>query len=84
MGRSRQDRAQGMEMFEPQVYVITVQGELEPAWSDRLGGMTITVHHKLGGPITVLTGELVDQAALQGILKAVYDLGLPVVSVASA
>jgi hypothetical protein len=73
-----------MERFEPQVYVITLQGELEPSWSDRLGGMTINVHHTLDGPVTVLTGELVDQAALQGILKAVYDLGLPVVSVASA
>ena len=73
-----------MAMFEPQVYVITVHGELEPYWSDRLGGMTITVHRTGDGPVTILTGELVDQAALQGILQAVYDLGLPVVSVTSA
>jgi hypothetical protein len=84
MGRSRHDRPRDMEMFEPQIYVITVQGRLEPSWSERLGGMTITVHDRLDGPVTVLTGELADQAALQGILKAVYDLGLPVVSVASA
>ena len=61
-----------MAMFEPQVYVITLQGELEPYWSDRLGGMTITIHHTPDGPVTILAGELVDQAALQGILKAVY------------
>jgi hypothetical protein len=73
-----------MEMFEPQVYVITVQGELEPSWSDRLCGMAITIHQTPDGPLTILTGELVDQAALQGILKTMYDLGLPVVSVTSA
>jgi hypothetical protein len=84
MGRSRQERSRDMQMFEPQVYVITVQGELESSWSDRLGGMAITVHHAPDGPLTILTGELADQAALQGILKAVYDLGLPVVSVTSA
>ena len=84
MGRSRQDWPRGMEMFEPQVYVITAQGELEPAWSDRLGGMTITVHHRLDGPVTILTGELVDQAALQGVLTLLYDLGLPVLAVTRA
>ena len=70
-------------MIESKVYVITARGELERCWADRLH-MTITVHRTGDGPVTVLTGELVDQAALQGILKAVYDLGLPVVSIAAA
>jgi hypothetical protein len=84
MGASRQDRPRAGAMFGPQVYVITLQGDLEPTWSERLGGMSITVHHAPDGPLTILTGQLVDQAALQGVLKAVYDLGLPVVSVTSA
>jgi hypothetical protein len=84
MGRTSDEHLRGMEMFASQVYVITVQGALEPTWSDRLGGMTITVHPTADGWVTILTGELVDQAALQGILKTVYDLGLPVISVASA
>ena len=72
-----------LEMIESKVYVITARGALEPCWADRLR-MTVTVHRTGDRPVTVLTGELVDQAALQGILMAVYDLGLPVVAIASA
>jgi hypothetical protein len=68
-------------MFEPATYVIVAQGALESFWSERLGGMVIAVHHEADGPITTLTGRLPDQGALQGVLRALYDLGLPVVSV---
>src|SRR5262249_2137993 len=79
-----QGRPRDAATTEARIYVITVQGELEPSWSERLGGMTIAVHQGGDGAVTVLTGELIDQAAFQGGLKCLYDLGLPVVSIASA
>jgi hypothetical protein len=72
------------EMFESGIYVILVRGELEASWSDRLSGMSITVHETPDGPRTTLAGVLIDQTALQGVLKTLYDLGLPVLSVTSA
>jgi hypothetical protein len=71
-------------MFASLMYIIVVQGALEGAWSERLGGMAITVHDTSDGPRTTLAGMLTDQSALQGVLKTLYDLGLPVLSVTSA
>ena len=84
MGRSGHETAREINMFDASVYVILVQGALESEWSDRLSGMSITVHETRDGPCTTLAGMLVDQAALQGVLKTLYDLGLPVLSVTSA
>ena len=57
---------------------IRVEGELAPGWSAVLGG--ITVAPQIDGT-TVLTGELADQAAVHGLLVAIRDLGLPLVSI---
>jgi hypothetical protein len=84
MGRSGQGAAHEIDMFDASIYVILVQGALESTWSDRLSGMSITVHDTPDGPRTTLAGVLIDQAALQGVLKTLYDLGLPVLSVTSA
>jgi hypothetical protein len=66
----------------PATYQIKVQGRLDRRWSDWFGGMTITVEREGGGPpITTLIGIVADQAALQGMLRALYTLGLPVCSV---
>jgi hypothetical protein len=73
-----------LEMFDRGMYVILVRGELEDSWSGRLSGMSITVHETPDGPRTTLAGVLADQTALQGVLKTLYDLGLPVLSVTSA
>jgi hypothetical protein len=71
-------------MFDPVMCVILVHGALESSWSERLSGMLITVHETPDGPRTTLAGVLLDQAVLQGVLKTLYDLGLPVLSVTSA
>ena len=56
-------------------------GELGEKWSDWAGGMTIAVEHEGNSyPVTILTGVL-DQAALQGLLRRLYSLGLPLISV---
>ena len=66
----------------PATYRIIVQGYLNCSWSDDFGGMTISKQIAADGSTqTVLTGWLVDQAALFGVLDGLYGLGFPLVSV---
>jgi hypothetical protein len=58
-------------------YVIRLQGRLDPRWSARFDGMTLTT----GDGFTLLSGPVVDQAALHGVLHQVRDIGLFLVSV---
>ena len=69
--------------FEAQAsYRIRVQGHLDDSWSDRLGGMVVTRAFTADKqPMTILIGHLQDQAALCGVMNAIYDLHLPVISV---
>jgi len=70
-----------LTLDRPATYQIKVPGELSDSWSDWAGGMTITVESEGDGPpVTTLTGTL-DQAALQGLLRRLYSLGLPLISV---
>jgi hypothetical protein len=62
-------------------YQIIVQGFLDSDWSNRLGGLSIATTETAHGTVTTLTGEVVDQAALFGILNALYDLHHPLLSV---
>jgi hypothetical protein len=67
-------------MHGPAIYRICVRGRLDASWSDRIGGMQITETRGPDGQAeTILVGRLPDQAALSGILNALYDLHLPVV-----
>lgn len=63
---------------QPMVYEIRVQGHLGLQWTDWFGGLTITLEDNGD---TRLTGPVVDQAALHGLLKKVRDLGMPLISV---
>jgi hypothetical protein len=75
------DLKQRLSLDRPATYEIKVPGELDESWSDWAGGMTITVESEGDGPpVTTLTGAL-DQAALQGLLRRFYSLGLPLISV---
>jgi hypothetical protein len=71
-----------LTLSQPATYEICVPGELDPSWSDWAGGMAIAVVSKGDGPpVTTLTGTVADQAALQGLLRRLYSLGLPLLSV---
>ncbi len=59
-------------------YEIRIKGHLGPQWTDWFEGLTITLE-EVGN--TLLTGPVVDQAALHGLLRKVRDLGLPLISV---
>ena len=66
----------------PASYRIRVQGHLDDSWSDRLGGMVLTRAFTADKePMTILIGHLKDQGALSGVMNALYDLHLPVISV---
>ena len=72
---------QKLTLDRPATYRIQVPGHLDESWSDWNGGMTITVESNSDDlPVTTLTG-IVDQAALQGLLRRLYSLGLPLISV---
>ena len=66
------------EKTHPLVYQIRIKGHLGPEWSDWFGGLSITLEDNGD---TLLTGPVVDQAALHGVLKKVRDLGMPLLSV---
>ena len=59
-------------------YQIRIKGHLDEQWADWFGGLTVTL--KEDGD-TLLTGPVIDQAALYGLLRKVSDLGMPLLSV---
>jgi hypothetical protein len=63
---------------QPVVYEIRIAGHLPPQWSDWFAGFTVTLEPD---GTTLLSGPVVDQAALYGLLKKVRDLGMPLVAV---
>ena len=63
---------------QPIVYQIRIKGHLGPQWTDWFDGLTITLEEDGD---TLLTGPVIDQAALHGLLKRVRDLGMPLVSI---
>jgi len=62
----------------PRCYEIRIRGHLDDCWAAWFEGLTITLQEDGD---TLLTGPVVDQAALHGLLKRVRDLGMPLLSV---
>jgi hypothetical protein len=62
----------------PRLYEIRIEGHLNDRWADWFEGLTLT---REDSGATLLTGPVVDQAALHGLLRKVRDLGMPLISV---
>lgn len=63
---------------EPMLYHIRLQGHLDCGWGDWFGGVTVTL---LDDGTALVICEVIDQAALHGLLRQIRDLGLPLLSV---
>ena len=59
---------------------IRMKGQLDKTWTDRLGGLDIT-HLSEGN--TVLSGQVRDQAQLEGLLAQLFRMGVQIISVSS-
>jgi hypothetical protein len=67
-----------IEPVAPMIYQIRIEGHLGCEWAGWFGDLTITL---ADNGETLLTGPVIDQAALYGLLKKVRDLGMPLLSV---
>jgi hypothetical protein len=67
-----------IEKAQQMVYQIRIKGHLGREWADWFEDLTITLE---GNGETLLTGPVVDQAALYGLLRKVRDLAMPLLSV---
>ena len=76
-----EQRHQRISLDEPAVYEIQVQGMISQHWLGYFDEMKISVEGADGNAITTLIGQIVDQAALQGMLQKFYTLGLVLVKV---
>lgn len=76
----RYDAPTGID--KPAIYRIWVGGRLAPTWSERLAGMSLRIRRRRDGAIiTRLEGELLDQAALAGVINTLFELQLPLLAV---
>ena len=67
---------------KPAMYKIKVHGELNENWSERLQGMQINVDRSQGKkPVSLLIGQIDDQSALSGVLNALYEFNMTILSV---
>ena len=66
---------------QPAFYRIQIQGYLGQQWSESMAGLTISVSGERDQSVTTLSGEVLDQAALMGVLNSLYGLGYTLLSV---
>ena len=79
MSREHASREASTEDYgEPAMYEIRLKGQLDHRWTGWFGGLSITQDDD---GETLLTGRIVDQAALHGLLRKVRDLGMPLIAV---
>ena len=75
-------RDTGLAVHQPAFYRIRVQGALDESYCDLSGGMKVRVEYELAKyPVTTLTGQLLDQAALFGVLNFLFNRRLPLLLV---
>jgi len=75
------DVKQKLTLDRPVTYQIKVPGHLDESWTEWDRRMTVTVESEDNRPPVTMLTSMVDQAALQGLLRRLYALGLPLISV---
>jgi hypothetical protein len=71
-----------LSLDQPNAYRIRVQGALDECWAEYFDNMQIEIAQMPdGNKVTILTGCLPDQAAVQGVLQKLYNLGFPLLNV---
>ena len=76
------DNNRRVQSWSPATYIIEVEGLLEEKWSDRFAGMLITpLKREDKSFYTCLTGPIMDQSELAGILNGLYELDFPILRV---
>lgn len=79
---SEQHKGTRLQPWSPATYEIVVEGLLEESWADGFGGMTISTRKRSDQSIvTSLTGRVMDQSHLTGMLDALAELHLPILAV---
>jgi len=79
---TRNEKDQSITIDQPGIYRIKIQGRLSEGAIRRFDEMAVSVEPNAAGvPITTLTGQITDQAALHGIVARIRDLGLPLLLV---
>jgi hypothetical protein len=77
-----QYNGQHLKIWTPATYRIEVEGIMDENWADSLAGMHISSRKRADqSTVTTLTGRLIDQAELTGVLNSLYELHLPILSV---
>ena len=73
---------QKLNMHEPAVFRIRIQGELDESWTEYFGAQSSSVKaDSAGNIVTIIISEPMDQAALIGLVNHLNGLGIPLVSV---
>ena len=75
---STEDHEDHGGLDEPGLYEIRIKGHLDDKWAVSFGGLAFTLEENGD---TLITGPVVDQAALHGMLRKVRDLGTPLISI---
>jgi hypothetical protein len=68
------------ETDQPMVYQFKIKGHLNQQWMSWFEGLTITLEEDGN---TLLSGTVIDQSSMHGVLKKIRDLGMPLLSVNS-
>jgi len=71
------DPKQKIDPSQPMIYQIRIEGHLDVQWTNWFSGLSVSLEENGD---TLLTGPVIDQSSLFGLLKKVRDLGLPLVS----
>jgi hypothetical protein len=72
---------QKLTLYQPVRYEIKIPGKLDEQWLDWNGGILATIETDRNGDPIIILNLTVDQAGLQGLLRYLYSLGLPLISV---